>query len=124
MNKIVARIPLAPLPFPCPCKIMAILPPEGFPGGSDDRESVFNAGDPSSVTGLEYSLEKGMATYSSTLAWKSLGQRSLVGYSPWGCKESDTMEQLTLALLPAETAQDGHGSVGYNLRYIDVRGKA
>ena len=47
MNKIVARIPLPPLPFPCPCKIMAILLPEGFPGGSDDRESVFNAGDPS-----------------------------------------------------------------------------
>ena len=22
------------------------------------------------------------------------GQRSLVGYSPWGCKESDTTEQL------------------------------
>ena len=25
---------------------------------------------------------------------KSLGQRSLVGYSPWGGKESDTTEQL------------------------------
>ena len=24
------------------------------------------------------------------------GQRSLVGYSPWGCKESDITEQLTL----------------------------
>ena len=24
------------------------------------------------------------------------GQRSLAGYSPWGCKESDTDEQLTL----------------------------
>ena len=23
------------------------------------------------------------------------GQRSMVGYSPWGCKESDTTEQLT-----------------------------
>ena len=35
-------------------------------------------------------LEKGMATHSSILACKSHGQRSLVGYSPWGCKESDT----------------------------------
>ena len=26
-------------------------------------------------------------------------QRSLVGYSLWGCKESDTTEQLTLLLL-------------------------
>ena len=25
------------------------------------------------------------------------GQRSLVGYSPWGCKELDTTEQLTLS---------------------------
>jgi len=23
------------------------------------------------------------------------GQKSLLGYSPWGCKESDTTEQLT-----------------------------
>ena len=32
----------------------------------------------------EDSLEKGMATYSSILAWEVHGQRSLVGYSPWG----------------------------------------
>ena len=31
-----------------------------------------------------------MATHSSILAWKSHGQSSLVGYSPWGCKVSDT----------------------------------
>ena len=28
---------------------------------------------------------------------ESHGQRSLVGYNPWGCKESDTTEQLTLS---------------------------
>ena len=28
------------------------------------------------------------------LPGKSHGQRNLVGYSPWGCKESDTTEQL------------------------------
>ena len=27
------------------------------------------------------------------------GQRSLVGYSPWGCKELDMTEQLTLIIL-------------------------
>ena len=32
------------------------------------------------------------------LPGESHGQRSLVGYSPWGCKESDTTEQLTLSL--------------------------
>ena len=32
------------------------------------------------------------------LPGKSQGRRSLVGYSPWGCKESDTTEWLTLSL--------------------------
>ena len=27
-----------------------------------------------------------IATHSSTLAWEIAGQRSLAGYSPWGCK--------------------------------------
>ena len=35
-----------------------------------------------------------MAPPSSTLAWKSHGQRSLVGYNPWGCEELDTTERL------------------------------
>ena len=35
-----------------------------------------------------------MATHSSTIAGKSHGWRSLVGYSPWGHKESDTTERL------------------------------
>ena len=37
-------------------------------------------------------LEKEMATHSSTLAWRIHGQRSLVGYSPQGHKESDMTE--------------------------------
>ena len=37
-------------------------------------------------------MEKGMATHSSILAWRIPGQRSLVGYSPWGRKESDMTE--------------------------------
>ena len=36
--------------------------------------------------GWEDPLEKGMATRSSILAWRIHGQRSLVGYSPWGHK--------------------------------------
>ena len=39
-------------------------------------------------------LENEMATCSSIPAWRTQGQRSLVGYSPWGCKESDMAEQL------------------------------
>ena len=37
-----------------------------------------------------------MATQSSILAWEIHGQRSLAGYSPWGRKELDTTERLTL----------------------------
>ena len=44
--------------------------------------------------GREDPLEKEMAIHSSTLAWKTHGQRSLVGYSPWGHKESDMTERL------------------------------
>ena len=36
-------------------------------------------------------LEKEMATHSSILAWEIHRQRSLVGYSPWGGKESDVI---------------------------------
>ena len=43
-------------------------------------------------------LEKRMAIHFSILAWRIPGQRSLVGYSPGGCKESDTTEQPTVSL--------------------------
>ena len=42
--------------------------------------------------GQDNTLEKEMATHSSILAWKIHGQRSLAGYSPWGCKEWNTTE--------------------------------
>ena len=41
-----------------------------FPGGTDDKESACNAENPSLIPGLRRSLEKGMATHSSILAWK------------------------------------------------------
>ena len=42
--------------------------------------------------GQEDPLEKEMATHSSSLAWKFQGQRSLVGYRTWDCKQLDTSE--------------------------------
>ena len=62
----------------------------GFPGSSAGNESTCSAGEP----GCEDPLEKEMATHSSILAWKSNGWGSLVGYSPWGGKESDMTERL------------------------------
>ena len=38
------------------------------PGGSDGKASVYNVGDLGSIPGLGSSLEKEMATHSSTLA--------------------------------------------------------
>ena len=40
------------------------------------------------------------------LPGESHGQRSLAGYSPWGCKESDTTERLTRT----QKARAGRGS--------------
>ena len=42
--------------------------------------------------GWEDPLKQEMATHCSILARKCHGQRWLVGYSPWGHKESDTTE--------------------------------
>jgi len=39
-----------------------------FPGGSDGKVSVYNAGDLGSIPGSGSSLEKEKATHSSTLA--------------------------------------------------------
>ena len=45
--------------------------------------------------GREDPLEKEMATHSSYYCLEiSHGQKSLVGYTPWGCKQSDTTERL------------------------------
>ena len=40
--------------------------------------------------GWEDPLEEGMATLQYSCLENPCGQRSLVGYSPWGCKELDT----------------------------------
>ena len=44
---------------------------EGFPGGSDGKESTCNVGDRIQSLGGEDPLEEEMATHSSTLAWKT-----------------------------------------------------
>ena len=53
--------------------------------------------------GQEDPLEKGMATHSMLLPGEFHGQRSLVGYSPWGLKELDTTEQLTIPLVDSSS---------------------
>ena len=45
----------------------------GFPDSSDVKESAFYAGDPGLILHWEDTLEKGMATLSSILAWRIPG---------------------------------------------------
>ena len=46
------------------------------------------------------------------LPGKFRGQRSLVGYSPWGSKESDTTERLHFSPYPATGEPGGLPSMG------------
>ena len=71
----------------------------GFSGGSDSKVSACNAGDPDLIPRLGRSPGKEMVTHSSILPGESHEQRSLVGYSPWGLKESDMTEQLSTLLI-------------------------
>ena len=70
----------------------------GFPGNSAGKKSTCNAGDLGSIPGLGRSPGGG---HGNPLQYSCLenpqGQRSLVGYSPWGHKESDITEQLSTA---------------------------
>ena len=67
--------------------------PLGFPQRSVGKESACNAGDPGSIPGLGRSSGEGNGNpLQYFLPGKSHGQRSLVGYSSWGHKESDTTE--------------------------------
>ena len=59
------------------------------------RNPPANAGDErdaDSIPGSGRSLEVGMATHSSVLAWRIPWTEELLGYSLWGHKESDTTE--------------------------------
>ena len=69
----------------------------GFPGGSvvKNLPAKQEMGDPS--LGWEDPLEKGMATTPIFLPGKIHGQRSLMGYSPWGSRRF--IEQLVCSRL-------------------------
>ena len=73
-----------------------------FPGGSDGKASAYNVGDPGSIPGLGRSPGEGNGNpLQYSCLEKSYGWRSLVGYRPQGCKESDTTERLHFHFLQA-----------------------
>ena len=72
--------------------------------------------------GREGPLEEGMATHSSILVClQSHAQRSLAGYSPWGCKGSDTTEWLTdiPLLFISRFANPLH--LSYSLHWVEIQ---
>ena len=70
----------------------------GIPGSSDGKESICSVRDLDLIPGLGRSSGEG---HGNPLQYSCLenphGQRSLVGYSPGGGKESDTTERLSTA---------------------------
>ena len=69
---------------------------DGFPGGTDSKESNRHAGDPGSIPGLgKISWRREWQPTPVLPLRESQGQRNLASYSLCGCKESDATEQLT-----------------------------
>ena len=65
----------------------------GFPHSSDGKESACNAGDMGLISGLERSSRGGHGNpFQYSCLENPYEPKSLEGYSPWGCKESDTTE--------------------------------
>ena len=75
-----------------------LTPLSCFPDGSDGKESACHAGDPGSNLGSGKSPREGWLPIPVLLLGEFQGERSLAGYSLWGCKELATTEQLTLSL--------------------------
>ena len=86
-------VPCQPLHI-CKPEIRSIMNSSGSPGGASGRELGCQCRRRKRLQSLgwEDPLKEGMATHCSILAWRIHGQESLAGYSPWGCKESDTTE--------------------------------
>ena len=67
----------------------------GFPGGLDSKTPAWNERDLGSISGLgKIPWKRQWQPTPAFLPGKSHGQRSLVGYSPWGHKELDMTKRL------------------------------
>ena len=69
----------------------------GFPGGLNGKKSDSNAGDLSLIPGLGRSPGEGNGNLLQYSCLEdSMDKGAWQGYSPQGCKESDTTEGLTI----------------------------
>ena len=94
----------------------AASPLQGFPSGSVVRSTPANAGDTrgaGSIPGLGgFPWRRKCQPTPVFLPGKFHGQRNLVGYSPWGHKESDIMEWLSTQACKKRS--------GRNLKYLNL----
>ena len=90
--------------LPSPHLLGLILASPNAPSGKDPAYQCRRHESPVQSLGQEDPLEKEMATHSSIIAWRiPYGQRSLAGYSPWACKESDTTEVTEHITFPCQS---------------------
>ena len=86
-----------------------------FPGGSGGKASTYNVGDPGSIPGSGSSPGEGNGSpLQYSCLEKSHGWRNLVGYGPWGCKESDRLSDFTFTFIFIKN--EGHSVVSNSLR--------
>ena len=83
---------MCPLPRTPSFPVSTSGSPLGFPGGQTVKSLPTVRDTWLRSLGREDPLEKGMATHSSTLAWKIPWTGSLVGYSPWGWQRVGSTE--------------------------------
>ena len=101
MDPVIHRSSLCPFIIPMEQKCLKVTTARHnstSPGASDSKEYACNAGAWIRFLGRNDPLEKGMAARSSILAWIIPWTEEPGGLHPWGHKESDTTEQLTLSL--------------------------
>ena len=80
-----------------------------FHGGSDSKESTCNAGDPDLIPWRKEWLPTPVF-----LPGEFQGQRSLVGYRPWGCKELDMKRNRTDEPSREQTCGHSAGRQGWD----------
>ena len=92
--------------------IKVLIPWRGLPCGSDRKASAYNAGDLGSIPESGRSSGEGNSNpHQYSCLEKSHGQRILLCYSPWGCKESGTTEQLHFTSLQSHGEFHGQRSL-------------
>ena len=84
-----------------------------FPGGADDKASVYNVGDLGLIPGLGRPLEKEMTTHSSILAWRIPWTEEPSGLQSMGSQRvgHDSVTNTFIFIGPWAVAQSFKGPV-------------